>query len=231
MQSALILTLLSLSLISCSALAKGNYQTQVGSGKDGNYCQDVCKRFSYCKFYQVNTLTFNDYGCSKCQPGYELSEDVNGSGICQAKTSSTIANCDWATVDVNANHVCYQCANGYYLNTSTGLCALLPTGFVSIPYCKTYFTTVAVPAPTDIKCQACVSKYTLNTTSNTCTIGCVLDQCNSCYTSGIAGTPIRCFECKNDKIAVYDPTISDNYGKCIDCKEWQNELLTPAAQK
>jgi hypothetical protein len=241
MQSLLILSLLSLSLISCSALSKGNYQNQVGSGKGvgtggpnkGHHCRreagEICFRFAFCKFYQV-TPAFNDYGCSKCQSGYELSEDANGAGICLANTSNTIANCEWAALDINSNHVCYQCSKGYYLNSTTGLCTLLPILFVKNDLCKAYFTTVAVPSNTDIRCQACISDYTLNTTTNTCNIGCILDDCDSCYTSGIAGTAVRCFECRKNKIGVYDPTISDNYAKCIDCKEWQIDLLTPAAQ-
>ena len=241
MQSALILTLLSLSLISCSALSKGNIQTSVGSGKgvgaggpsSGNFCHKevggVCFKFAFCKFYQV-TPAFIDFGCSKCQPGYELTEDANGAGICQLDTANTITNCDWAAVDVNGNHVCYQCANGYYLNTITGQCALLPIGFVNVAFCKSFFTAVAAPAPTDIVCQACVSNYTLDLSANTCTTGCILDNCDSCYTSGIAGTALRCFDCKKNKIGVFDTTISDNYGKCIDCNDWQIDLLTPAAQ-
>ena len=243
MKSVLILTLISLTLISCS-ISRGNYQDQsVGSGKqsgdvnaphkDNKHCHrdvgDVCFKFNFCQFYQV-TQALNDYGCSKCKPGYELLEDANGAGICQANTANTIANCVWSAFNAAGNNVCYQCANNFYLNTVSGLCVALPTGFVQVAGCKSYFTAAAAPTPAQIVCQSCSSNQTLNLTTNTCTNGCILDNCESCYNSGIAGTAVRCFECKKNKIGVFDTTISDNFPKCLDCEEWQIDLLTPAAQ-
>ncbi len=222
-------------------VGSGNRLTKggVGSGRDevrGHKFRnnDQCYSFEGCDFYQILFSTNEDYGCSKCRPGYELIEDASGSGVCSPVTTSTIANCVWSSFIIATNkHTCYQCASNYYLDTDFTCKSIAgrPSTITvnTTPGCNSYFRIVNTNT---VVCQSCSSGQTLDLSQNRCVNGCNLSDCDNCYIDSFTSSAVlKCFNCKRNAIALYDPNSIENFSGCITCREWQISLLTNSAIK
>ncbi len=161
----------------------------------GNACINNCT-ISNCLLCESST------NCQTCQNGFYLNSNVciqcQITG-CQTCTSNNTCSICYKGYQTNSQGTCtwtgcqYPCA----LCDSNGTCSTCVSPYVSIPYDNgTCFTCSVANCLTCSGsslniCSACYLGYTLNQTSNTCTLNCQSPLCTSCTTNTNCGSCVN----------------------------------------
>ena len=186
--------------------------------------ENACYRFNNCLTYQVTPELFNDYGCSVCEPGYQLQEDINGSGVCVRNKKPS--HCVQRAINPfthDGKDFCYQCKKGFVLSYDALKCFPTCELVKKVDNCVSYSQN----ENGSVVCQSCKTGFTVSEDGSKCIEGCPIENCQTCL---ILNEKTYCYNCDNGRIGTWDVKLQV-YTTCLSCRDWQCHLLTGDAQK